>query len=61
MLFRAAEIVHLSGPLNTAGLAALSIIEELSEHLTADEMQAVYQKAYHWLVSSQHAHTLHRL
>ncbi|HEX8493008.1 MAG TPA: tetratricopeptide repeat protein [Pyrinomonadaceae bacterium] len=60
-LFRAAEIAHLSGALNTAGLAALSIIEELSEQLTIDEMQAIYQKAYDWLVSSQHSQTLHRL
>jgi tetratricopeptide (TPR) repeat protein len=60
-LFRAAEIAHLSGALNTAGLAALCIIEELSERLTADELQAVYQKAYHWLVESQHTQTLHRL
>lgn len=43
-LFRAAEVAHLSGALNTAGLAALSIIEELSERSTADEMQAVYQR-----------------
>ncbi|HEX7999115.1 MAG TPA: tetratricopeptide repeat protein [Pyrinomonadaceae bacterium] len=60
-LFRAAEIAHVSGALNTAGLAALSIIEELSEQLTADEMQAVYQRAYNWLVESQHTQTLQRL
>jgi tetratricopeptide (TPR) repeat protein len=60
-LFRAAEIAHLSGAINTAGLAMLSIIEELSEHLTADEMQSVYQKAYDWLKESQHTQTLHRL
>jgi tetratricopeptide (TPR) repeat protein len=60
-LFRAAEIAHLSGALNTAGLAALALIEELSEHLTADEMRAVYQKAYDWLLASQHTQTLHRM
>jgi tetratricopeptide (TPR) repeat protein len=60
-LFRAAEIAHISGALNTAGLAALALIEELSEHLTADEMQAVYQRAYDWLLESQHTQTLHRL
>jgi tetratricopeptide (TPR) repeat protein len=60
-LFRAAEIAHVSGALNTAGLAALALIEELSEHLTADEMQAVYQRAYDWLLASQHTQTLHRL
>lgn len=60
-LFRAAEIAHVSGALNTAGLAALALIEELSEHLTADEMQAVYQRAYEWLLESQHSQTLRRL
>jgi tetratricopeptide (TPR) repeat protein len=60
-LFRAAEIAHVSGALNTAGLAALALIEELSEHLTPDEMKAIYQKAYDWLVTSQHSQTLHRL
>lgn len=60
-LFRAAEIAHVSGALNTAGLAALALIEELSEYLTADEMQAVYQRAYDWLLDSQQTQTLHRL
>jgi tetratricopeptide (TPR) repeat protein len=60
-LFRAAEIAHVSGALNTAGLAALALIEELSEHLAADEMQALYQRAYDWLIESQHTQTLHRL
>lgn len=60
-LFRAAEIAHVAGALNTAGLAALALIEELSEHLTADELQAVYQRAYEWLLASQHTQTLHRL
>jgi tetratricopeptide (TPR) repeat protein len=60
-LFRAAEVAHVSGALNTAGLAALALIEELSEHLTADEMQAVYQRAYDWLLASQDSQTLHRL
>ena len=57
-LFRAAEIAHVSGALNTAGLAALALIEELSEYLTADELQAVYQRAYDWLLASQHTHRL---
>jgi tetratricopeptide (TPR) repeat protein len=60
-LFRAVEIAHVSGAVNTAGTAALSIIEELSEYLTADEARAVYQRAYDWLLSSQHTQTLHRL
>jgi tetratricopeptide (TPR) repeat protein len=60
-LFRAAEVAHVSGALNAAGLAALSIIEELSEYLTANEMQAVYQRAYNWLAAAQDSQTLHRL
>jgi tetratricopeptide (TPR) repeat protein len=60
-LFRAAEIAHVSGAVNTAGLAALALIEELSEHLTADEMKAVYQRAHDWLLASQHTKTLQRL
>jgi tetratricopeptide (TPR) repeat protein len=37
---RAIEVSELSGALNRAGEAALTMIEELGEHLTADERQA---------------------
>ncbi|HEY0077923.1 MAG TPA: tetratricopeptide repeat protein [Pyrinomonadaceae bacterium] len=60
-LYRAVEVAHVSGAVNTAGHAALAIIEELSGHLSADEMQAVYQRAYQWLLASQESHTLQRL
>ncbi len=60
-LYRAIEVAHHSGAVNNAGLAALTLIEELSEHLTIEEMQAVYQRAYHWLSTSQHSQTLQRL
>lgn len=60
-LFRATEIAHLSGAINTAGLATLTTIEELSKHLTTGEMYAVYQRAYEWLIESQHSQTLQRL
>ena len=60
-LFRAVEVAHLSGAINDAGLAALTIIEELSEHLKPEELRSTYQRAYHWLVTSQHLQTLQRL
>lgn len=60
-LFRAVQIAHVSGAANVAGLAALTIVEELSGHLAADELQGVYLRAYEWLAASQHSQTLHRL
>lgn len=59
--YRAIEVAHQSGALNDAGLAALSLLEELSDHLTAQEMQNVYGRAYEWLLSSQHEEMLRRL
>ncbi len=61
ILYRAIEVAHNSGATNNAGLAALTLVEELSEHLTIEEAQAVYQRAYHWLAASQHPETLRRL
>lgn len=60
-LYRAIETSYHCGATNNAGLAALTLIEELSDHLTIEEMQAVYQRAYHWLSTSQHSQTLQRL
>lgn len=60
-LFRAIEVAHLSGAINDAGLAALTVIEELSEHLKPEELQSIYRRAYYWLVTSQHLQTLQRL
>lgn len=60
-LFRAIEVAHQSGAHNDAGLAALSAIEELSDCLSAAEVRAVYERAYHWLSTSQHQETLKRL
>jgi tetratricopeptide (TPR) repeat protein len=60
-LFRAIEVAHQSGALNDAGIAALTVVEELGEHLSAEEMQAVYERAYQWLSTSQHQETLRRL
>lgn len=58
---RAMEIAHHSGALNDAGLAALTMLEELSGNIDIDEMQTVYERAYCWLTPSQHIQTLHRL
>jgi DNA-binding NtrC family response regulator len=55
------EVAHQSGALNDAGLAALTMLEELSGNLEIDEMQTVYERAYCWLTPSQHLPTLHRL
>jgi DNA-binding NtrC family response regulator len=60
-LFRAVEVAYQSGALNDAGIAALAAIEELGEHLTPDELRAVYERADAWLETSQHLPTLHRL
>jgi tetratricopeptide (TPR) repeat protein len=58
---RAMEVAHQSGALNDAGLAALTMLEELGAKLDIDEMQTVYERAYCWLTPSQHLPTLHRL
>jgi tetratricopeptide (TPR) repeat protein len=58
---RAMEVAHQSGALNDAGIAALTMLEELYGNLDIDEMQTVYERAYCWLTPSQHLQTLHRL
>lgn len=60
-LYRAVEVGQQSGALNDAGLAALTLLEELGEHLNAEETQAVFGRAYEWLTPSQHEETLSRL
>lgn len=60
-LQRAIEVAHQAGALNIAGLAALTILEELSERLSLDEMVSVYNLADHLLADSQHPQTLRRL
>lgn len=59
--YRAIEVAYQSGALNDAGLAALTLLEELSEHMTTDEIQTIYRNAYDYLSSSQHEETLRRL
>src|SRR6185503_6815479 len=49
---KAIEVAHQVGALNKAGLAALTLIEELGE-LSADTLYSAYDRASEWLVSSQ--------
>lgn len=60
-LYRAIEVASQSGALNDAGLAALTLVEELGERLGFDEMQNLYEHANDWLASAQHPQTLQRL
>jgi tetratricopeptide (TPR) repeat protein len=49
---KAIEVAHQVGALNKAGLAALTLIEEIDE-LSADTLCAAYDHASEWLASSQ--------
>jgi tetratricopeptide (TPR) repeat protein len=60
-LQRAIEVAHQSDAYDDAGIAALTLLEELSGHLTADEMQTIYERAVQWLAKCQDPRTLQRL
>jgi DNA-binding NtrC family response regulator len=60
-LERAIEIADRAGALDQAGKASLTIIEELSAHLTQKEMQDIYVRADYLLTNTQHPATLARL
>jgi tetratricopeptide (TPR) repeat protein len=49
---KAIEVAHQVGALNKAGLAALTLIEELDE-LPSDVLCAAYDRASEWLASAQ--------
>lgn len=49
---KAIEVAHQVGALNKAGLAALTLIEEVDE-LSADTLYAAYDRASEWLATSQ--------
>jgi tetratricopeptide (TPR) repeat protein len=49
---KAIEVAHQVGALNKAGLAALTLIEEL-ETLPADSLYVAYDRAIEWLAQSQ--------
>lgn len=60
-LYRAVEVAYQSGALNDAGLAALTLVEELGERLGAEELRNLYERADAWLAATQHPQTLQRL
>lgn len=60
-LQRAVEVAHQAGSLDRAGQAALTMIEELGERLTAEEMQSIYDRADGLLIHSTDRGTLSRL
>ncbi len=60
-LQRAVEVAHQAGSLDRAGQAALTIIEELGERLTLEEMQSIYDRADELLTNSTDRGTLLRL
>lgn len=57
---RAIEVAHRAGAVNVAGMAALTMIEQL-EGLSPKVMIAAYQRAHSWLCDSQSIEMLRRL
>lgn len=51
-LQRAIEVAYQAGSLNCAGIAALTLIEEISD-LSADMLAAAYEQAVEWLEQAQ--------
>src|SRR5215213_920198 len=49
---RAIEIAHQAGSLNQAGIAALTLIEEVND-LSADMLSSAYEQAGEWLAETQ--------
>jgi tetratricopeptide (TPR) repeat protein len=60
VLQRTIEVAHEADTLNKAGLAALTLIEEV-DCLSPDTLQAAYQQARDWLADSQSREVLRRL
>ncbi|HEX8140784.1 MAG TPA: sigma 54-interacting transcriptional regulator [Pyrinomonadaceae bacterium] len=60
-LERALEVAERAGDVEGAGAAAITLIEELPERLTVEEMRAFYAQADRLLARSQHQETLARL
>lgn len=58
---RAQETAELAGDLEDAGLASLSLIEELGAELTFEELRVAYERADKLLAESQHPDILTRL
>lgn len=60
-LERAVEVAEQAGDTEGAGRAALTLIEELKERLSEDEVREVYCRADQLLSGSQHMETIARL
>ncbi|MFN2455372.1 MAG: sigma 54-interacting transcriptional regulator [Pyrinomonadaceae bacterium] len=60
-LQRAIEVAHTAGSNEGAGLAALAMLEELSDQFSRDELRVIYQRATNLLAKSQHPETPARL
>ncbi len=60
VLQQAIQVAHQVSALNTAGLAALTLIEEVP-HLAPEVVQAAYKQARDWLANSQSPDTKLRL
>jgi len=56
----ALQVAHKVNALNTAGLAALTLLEEV-QHLSPETVQAAYRQAREWLANSQSPDTKLRL
>jgi transcriptional regulator with PAS, ATPase and Fis domain len=61
ILQRATEVAYNAGNNEGTGLAAVTIIEELSGYITLDELRVIYQRADQMLADSQHHEILARL
>jgi tetratricopeptide (TPR) repeat protein len=58
---RSIEIAHQAGALDKAGIAALTLLEELSDHLPFDILKPAYERAHQWLSESQDLEIVRRL
>jgi transcriptional regulator with PAS, ATPase and Fis domain len=58
---RAFELAEQAGDLEGAGVAELTTLEELGDHLTSVELRAIYELADHLLARTQHPGILGRL
>ncbi|HEV7905369.1 MAG TPA: sigma 54-interacting transcriptional regulator [Pyrinomonadaceae bacterium] len=61
VLQRAFEVAEQAGDLEGAGVAELTTLEELGDHLTSVELRAIYELADHLLTRTQHPGILERL
>jgi tetratricopeptide (TPR) repeat protein len=58
---RAISIAEQAGDLERAGLAALTLVEQLADHLSDNELCSVLERARSFLKDTQNTGTLHRL